>query len=175
MRDRPRSSGQQRGQDRPGPLTIRVADRHRLVGFGAALTAAGSFIALWVPNLGSNVGIGATGANYLVIGLVLSCTLAAAAFSRRGVLMAGAALLVAVGPWGPEFFMQIVFFVYAVFLMAMVARQTRAGNGGDNRLSSWLSGLRLRFAPSAESAAAGAVRGRPASSSRYTPPQRRRR
>jgi hypothetical protein len=152
-----------------------VESRHRIVGFGAALTAAGSFIALWVPNLGSKVGVGATGANYLVIGLVLSCILAAATFTRRGVLMAGAALLVAVGPWGPEFYMQIIFFVYAVFLMAMVARQTRAGKGGDNRLLSWLSGMRFKFAPSAASAAAGAVRTQPASSSRYTPPQRRRR
>ena len=152
-----------------------MESRHRLVGFGAALTAAGSFIALWVPNLGSKVGIGASGANYLVIGLVLSCILAAAAVSRRGLLMAGAALLVAVGPWGPEFYMQIVFFLYAVFLMVMVARETRASDGRDNRLLSWLSGLRFRFAPSAASAAAGSVRPRPASSSRYTPPQRRRR
>jgi len=29
-------------------------------------------------------------------------------------------LLVAVGPWGPEFAVQIIFFVYAVFLMVMV-------------------------------------------------------
>jgi asparagine N-glycosylation enzyme membrane subunit Stt3 len=113
---------------------------------------------------------------------LLSGLLALATVSRRGVLMAGAALLVAVGPWGPEFFIQILFFVYAVFLMVLVARQTRAGGSGsntsvgDNRISSWLSGLRVRFAPSAASAAAaGAVRPRPASSSRYTAPQRKRR
>ncbi|TMM11021.1 MAG: hypothetical protein E6G01_17675 [Actinobacteria bacterium] len=132
--DRPRSSARQRSGagERPGPLTIRLADRHRWVGIVAAITAAGAFAALWVPNLGSRVATGATGTSYLLIGLVLSGLLAAATVTRRGVLMAGAALLVAVGPWGPEFFIQILFFVYAVFLMVMVARQTRATSSGDN-------------------------------------------
>jgi len=175
--DRPRSSARQRSGagERPGPLTIRLADRHRWVGIVAAITAAGAFAALWVPNLGSRVATGATGTSYLLIGLVLSGLLAAATVTRRGVLMAGAALLVAVGPWGPEFFIQILFFVYAVFLMVMVARQTRATSSGDNRISSFLSGLRLRFAPSSPAPEAGTVRSRPASSARYTAPQRRRR
>jgi hypothetical protein len=148
-----------------------------LVGLGAALTAAGSFAALWVPNLGSKVATGATGTSYLVIGLALSGILAAATFTRRGVLMAGGALLVAVGPWGPEYFLQIAFFVYAVFLMVMVARHIRAANGasaGDKPISSWLSGLRVRLAPSL-APATGTPRTRPASSSRYTAPQRKRR
>jgi hypothetical protein len=145
-----------------------------LVGLGAALAAAGSFAALWVPNLGSRVATGATGTSYLVIGLALSGVLAAATITRRGVLMAGGALLVAVGPWGPEYFLQIAFFVYAVFLMVMVARQTRAASGaGASRVLTWLSGLKVRLAPTP--APAGAVRSRPASSSRYTAPQRKRR
>jgi hypothetical protein len=163
--------------ERPGPLTVRLANRHRLVGLGAALTAAGSFAALWVPNLGSRVATGATGTSYLVIGLALSAILAAATFTRRGVLMAGGALLVAVGPWGPEYFLQIAFFVYAVFLMVMVARHIRAATGAsanDNRIFSWLSGLKVRFAPT-PAPAAGAGRPRPASSARYTAPQRKRR
>jgi hypothetical protein len=171
--DRPRSGGSERSE-RPGPLTIRLADRHRWVGFFAAVTAAGGFAFLWVPNLGSRVATGATGTSYLLIGLVLSGLLAAASVTRRGVLMAGGALLVAVGPWGPEFAVQIIFFVYAVFLMVMVARQTRDTSSGDNRISSWLSGLRVRLAPS-PAPAAGAARPRPASSARYTAPQRRRR
>jgi hypothetical protein len=81
---------------------------------------------------------------------------------------------VAVGPWGPEFAVQIIFFVYAVLLMVMVARQTRDTSRGDNRISTWLSGLRLRFAPS-PAPAGRAARPRPASSARYTAPQRRRR
>ena len=112
--------------------------------------------------------------SYLLIGLALSGLLVAASVTRRGVLMAGAALLVAVGPWGPEFALQIIFFVYAVFLMVMVARQTRDTSRGDNRISSWLSGLRVRLAPS-PAPAAGTARPRPASSARYTAPQRRRR
>lgn len=168
--DRPRPDG----RERPGPLTIRLADKHRWVGLVAAATAAGGFAALWVPNLGSRVAQGATGTSYLLIGLVLSGLFAAATVTRRGVLMAGGAFLVAVGPWGPEFFVQILFFVYAVLLMVMVARQTRDTSTGDNRISSWRSGLRLRFAPS-PAPAAGAVRPRPASSARYTAPQRRRR
>ena len=108
------------------------------------------------------------------IGLALSGLLVAASVTRRGVLMAGGALLVAVGPWGPEFALQIIFFVYAVFLMVMVARQTRDTSRGDNRISSWLSGLRVRLAPS-PAPAAGTARPRPASSARYTAPQRRRR
>jgi hypothetical protein len=145
-----------------------------LVGLGAALAAAGSFAALWVPNLGSRVATGATGTSYLVIGLALSGVLAAATITRRGVLMAGGALLVAVGPWGPEYFLQIAFFVYAVFLMVMVARQTRASSGaGDSRVFTWLSELKVRLAPTP--APAEAVRSRPASSSRYTAPQRKRR
>jgi hypothetical protein len=160
-------------------LTVRLANRHRLVGLGAALTAAGSFAALWVPNLGSKVATGATGTSYLVIGLALSGILVAATFTRRGVLMAGGALLVAVGPWGPEYFLQIAFFVYAVFLMVMVARHIRAASGasasaGDNRIFSWLSGLKVRLAPT-PAPAAGVVRPRPASSARYTAPQRKRR
>lgn len=160
---------------------MRLAGRHRLVGLGAALTAAGSFAALWVPNFDSRVATGATGASYLVIGIALSAVLAAVCLTRRGVLMAGGALLVAVGPWGPEYYLQIAFFVYAVFLMVMVARQIRAAGatssaagGGDNRISSWLSGLRVRLVPS-PAPATGAVRPRPASSARYTAPQRRRR
>lgn len=168
--DRPRSGG----GERPGPLTVRLAERHRWVGLFAAVTAAGGFAALWVPNLGSRVATGATGTSYLLIGLVLSSLLVAATVTRRGVLMAGAALLVAVGPWGPEFYIQILFFLYSVFLMVMVARQTRATGSGDSRLSSLVSGLRLRFAPS-PAPAAGAARPRPASSARYTAPQRRRR
>lgn len=168
--DRPRSGA----RERPGPLTVRLAERHRWVGLFAAVTAAGGFAALWVPNLGSRVATGATGTSYLLIGLVLSSLLGAATVTRRGVLMAGGALLVAVGPWGPEFYIQILFFIYAVFLMVMVARQTRATSSGDGRLSSMLSGLRLRFAP-APAPAAGAARPRPVSSARYTAPQRRRR
>ena len=171
--DRSRSGGRERSE-RPGPLTIRLADRHRWVGFLAALTAAGGFAFLWVPNLGNRVATGATGTSYLLIGLALSGLLVAASVTRRGVLMAGGALLVAVGPWGPEFALQIIFFVYAVFLMVMVARQTRDTSRGDNRISSWLSGLRVRLAPS-PAPAAGTARPRPASSARYTAPQRRRR
>ncbi|HEY1633297.1 MAG TPA: hypothetical protein VGF64_00955 [Acidimicrobiales bacterium] len=168
--DRPRSGA----RERPGPLTVRLAERHRWVGLFAAVTAAGGFGALWVPNLGSPVATGATGTSYLLIGLVLSSLLAASTVTRRGVLMAGGALLVAVGPWGPEFYIQILFFLYAVFLMVMVARQTRAPSSGGSRVSALLSGLRLRFAP-APGRAAGAARPRPASSARYTAPQRRRR
>ncbi len=126
-----------------------------------------------MPNLGSRVASGATGTSYLLIGLVLSVLFAGATVTRRGVLMAAGALLVAVGPWGPEFFMQILFFAYAVFLMVLVARQTRDTSGGDNRVFSWLSGLR-RLVPS-PAPAAGAVRARPASSARYTAPRGKRR
>jgi hypothetical protein len=148
--------------------------RQRWVGFSAAATAAVSFAVLWIPNLDSRVAAGATGAAYLTIGLLLAGILAVATISQRGILMAGAAFLVAVGPWGPEFFLQIMFFAYAVWLMVLVSRQTRGTGAESGRFAAFFSGIKGRLVP-APAPATSAGRARPASSARYTAPQRRRR
>jgi hypothetical protein len=141
-----------------GALAVRLEDKHRWIGVGAALTAASCFAALWLPNLGRQATADATGTTFLAIGLALSALLAVASLTRRGVLMAAAALLVAVGPWGPEYLLMILFFVWALYLMGLTTRAAR-GKAARGTLFAWLEARRDRQG-----------RPRPAASARYTPP-----
>jgi hypothetical protein len=156
-------------------MAVRLAPHHVWVGYGVALTAAASMAVLWVPNLGHHVARGATGAAYLAIGLLLATVMALTVASKRRILVAGGALLLAVAPWGPEYFLQMGVFALAVWHLVGVGRVTRAQARGlsepvplRERFASLSSGTTRR--PDRALAVTGA-RGVGASR-RYTPPAR---
>lgn len=116
-------------------MSVRINSQHMWVGYGVALTAAVSMAVLWIPNIGHAVARGATGGVYLAIGLVLSGVMASAVASKRRILVAGGALLLAVAPWGPEYLLQIGVFALAIWHLVGVGRVTRSQMRGLPRPS----------------------------------------
>ncbi len=118
---------------RPGPLSVRLNGNQRFMSYGVAVGAAGSFLALWLPNLHHRVATGATGMSYLIIGLSLASIMVAATASRRRMLAGFAALLLAAAPWGPEHFLQILVFALALWQMFQVAARAPCGERTGGR------------------------------------------
>lgn len=105
----------------PAGPDARLGAQGRVLGYGAALVAAGSFLVLWVPNMDRHApGGGTSGATYLVVGLTLAVLLAFATLTGRRLAVGVAALLVAAGPWGPERLFQLLYFLLAVALIGWV-------------------------------------------------------
>lgn len=99
----------------PAALDARLGTRGTVLGYGASLVAAGSFLVLWLPNLDRHAsGSGTSGATYLGVGLALAAILALATLTGRRLASGVAALLVAAGPWGPEALFQLLYFLLAV-------------------------------------------------------------
>lgn len=166
---------------RPGPLSVQLEGRHMFVSFGVVLAAIGSFAALWGPNFSSYVAPGATGKTYFIIGMVLALLLAAATLTRRRMLAGLAAMLLAVAPWGPEYFLQILVFAMGIWHLVQVARVTKASRrtGEERRLpvpepvrSAFSRIARVATGPATPVAVAAQHRQPPARSKRYTPPSR---
>lgn len=185
-------AARQRGstaQQRPGPMSVRLESNHLFVNYGVVLTAIASFVFLWAPNLNRLVAPHATGKSYLIIGVLLAVVLAAATATKRRVLAGMAAILLAIAPWGPEYFLQIMVFALGIWHMVQVARVTRAANNKeadparpeatDRRLQvpelarSFMGRIgRLATSPAVPQPLGLERRGTPAASKRYTPPSR---
>lgn len=102
---------------------VPLGNQGRLLGYGGAMVAVGSFLVLWLPNLGRRApGSGPSGATYLVIGLALATLMALATLTGRCLAVGIAALLVTAGPWGPESLFQLLYFLLAVGMTGWVIR-----------------------------------------------------
>lgn len=110
----------------PVALSARLSPQGRILGYGGALIAVGSFLTLWVPNIGVHAAGAPNGVTYLGVGLVLSALLALATATGRRLAVAVGALLVAAGPWGPERLFPLLYLLLAIGMIVQVVLVVRS-------------------------------------------------
>ncbi len=109
----------------PVALDARLTGQGRMLGYGGALVAVGSFLTLWVPNIGVHAAGRPSGTTYLALGLALAGLLALATASGRRLAVGLGALLVAAGPWGPEALFPLLYLLLSAWMTVQVARAVR--------------------------------------------------
>lgn len=90
------------------------------------MIAVGSFLTLWVPNIGVHAAGQPSGVTYLAVGLALAALLALATVSGRQLAVGLGALLVAAGPWGPEKLFPLLYLILAFGMIVQLALTVRS-------------------------------------------------
>ena len=151
-------------------MTAPLDELERRVALSGAGLAAVASVVLWAPGFEHAAAVAWAG-----VGVVLAAFLGAAAFARLRLPTGMGAVLLAFGPWGPNWVIGFPYLCLAAWLLfrhgrATAARAQRAAGRADQPEQA----DRQRRSGRDRSAAARPGRARPEANKRYTPPQRRR-